>query len=198
MNSVQLIGRLTRDPEIRYTSGSQMAVATFTIAIDRPTRAGAERQTDFPRITVFGRQAETCEKYLAKGRKVAIEGRIQTGSYQNKNGDTVYTTDVVANRVEFLEWGDRQQGQGMDTGRGYGGGNYGNQGDYQNYQGGGNSYQGGQGGYQGSQGGYQNGGQDNYQGGSSYQQSYSQPAQSDAPAPEMPDSFQAIDEDVPF
>lgn len=67
MNSVVLIGRLTRDPELRYTSGSQMAVATFTIAIDRPVRAGGEKQTDFPRVTVFGKQAENCEKYLAKG-----------------------------------------------------------------------------------------------------------------------------------
>lgn len=109
MNSVQLIGRLTRDPDVRYTA-SQMAVATFTLAIDRPTRSGEERKADFPRITVFGRQAENCEKYLAKGRKVAIEGRIQTGSYQGKNGETVYTTDVVANRVEFIEWGDRPSG----------------------------------------------------------------------------------------
>lgn len=107
MNSVQLIGRLTRDPDVRYTSGSQMAVATFVLAIDRPTRQGEEKKADFPRITVFGKQAETCEKYLVKGRKVAVEGRIQTGSYQNKDGNTVYTTDVIANRVEFLEWGDK-------------------------------------------------------------------------------------------
>lgn len=102
MNSVQLIGRLTRDPEVRYTA-SQMAVATFTIAINRPVKSGEEQKADFPRITVFGRQAENCEKYLNKGNRVAIEGRIQTESYQNKNGDTVYTTDVVASRVEFLE-----------------------------------------------------------------------------------------------
>lgn len=117
MNSVFLIGRLTRDPEVRYTAATQMAVATFTVAIDRPTRAGAEKQTDFPRVTVFGKQAENCEKYLAKGRLVAIEGRLQTGSYQNKDGATVYTTDVVANRVQFLEWGDRTQkssGQAVD------------------------------------------------------------------------------------
>ena len=166
MNSVELIGRLTRDPEVRYTSGSQMAVATFTIAIDRPQRQdGGEKQTDFPRITVFGRQAETCEKYLKKGRMVAIQGRIQTGSYTNKNGDTVYTTDVVANRVEFIDWGN----QGSN----------------------------GQGGY--SQGSYS---QSN-QGG--YAAPQSQPQQ--APAPQrqvpqqdddMPDSFEAIDEDVPF
>lgn len=112
MNSVQLIGRLTRDPEVRYTQ-DQMAIATFSIAIDRPPRRDGTRETDFPRITVFGRQAENCEKYLVKGRLVGIEGRIQTGSYTNRNGDKVYTTDVVANRVEFLEWGDRQgQSQG--------------------------------------------------------------------------------------
>lgn len=112
MNSVVLIGRLTRDPEIRYTASTQMAVATFTVAIDRPVRAGGDKQTDFPRVTVFGKQAENCEKYLAKGRLVGIQGRLQTGSYQNKDGVTVYTTDVVADRVEFLEWGDRQQEDG--------------------------------------------------------------------------------------
>jgi len=116
MNSVSLIGRLTRDPEVRYT-GEQMAIATFSIAIDRPPRRDGTKETDFPRITVFGKQAENCEKYLVKGRLVGIEGRIQTGSYTNKNGDKVYTTDVVANRVEFLEWGDRpSQSQGQSFG----------------------------------------------------------------------------------
>ena len=80
MNSVVLIGRLTRDPEVRYISESQMAVATFTVAIDRPVRSGQEKKTDFPRVTVFGRQAENCEKFLAKGRLVGVQGRIQTGS----------------------------------------------------------------------------------------------------------------------
>ena len=110
MNNVVLIGRLTRDPELRYTTGSnQMAIAKFTIAVDRPFRQGEERKADFPRITVFGKQAENCEKYLAKGRMVGVQGRIQTGSYQDKDGKTVYTTDVVADRVEFLEWGDRKE-----------------------------------------------------------------------------------------
>ena len=109
MNSVILTGRLTRDPELRYTSGqNQMAVAKFSIAVDRPVRQGKEREADFPRITVFGKQAENCEKYLAKGRMVGIQGRLQTGSYQDKDGKTVYTTDVIADRVEFLEWGDRK------------------------------------------------------------------------------------------
>lgn len=106
MNAVNLIGRLTRDPEVRYTSGSQMAVARFSIAIDRPTRNG-EKQTDFPSIVVFGKQAENCEKYLAKGRLVGIEGRIQTGSYTNKDGKNVYTTDVIASRVEFIDWEEK-------------------------------------------------------------------------------------------
>lgn len=105
MNNVVLIGRLTRDPEVRYISENTMAVATFTIAIDR--FGGKEKKTDFPRITVFGKSAENCERFLKKGRLVGIQGRIQTGSYQNKDGATVYTTDVVADRVEFLEWGDK-------------------------------------------------------------------------------------------
>lgn len=107
MNNVTLIGRLTRDPEVRYTSGSQMAVARFSVAIDRPVKSGQDKQTDFPSIVVFGKQAENCERYLSKGKLVGIEGRIQTGSYTNKDGNKVYTTDVVANRVEFLEWGDK-------------------------------------------------------------------------------------------
>lgn len=105
MNSVILIGRLTKDPEVRYTQ-DQMAIARFSIAVDRPTRG--EKQTDFPSIIVFGKQAENCERYLAKGRLVGIEGRIQTGSYTNKDGNKVYTTEVVAGRVEFLDWGDKQ------------------------------------------------------------------------------------------
>lgn len=117
MNSVVLIGRLTRDPEVRYTAGTQMAVCSFTVAIDRPVRAGAEKQTDFPRVIVFGKQAENCERFLAKGRLVGVQGRIQTGSYTNKDGATVYTTDVVADRVEFLEWGDKPSGQGMPFGQ---------------------------------------------------------------------------------
>ena len=107
MNSVVLIGRLTRDPEVRYLPETQMAVARFSIAIDRFTGAGKEKKTDFPSITVFGKQAENCEKYLAKGRLIAVSGRLQTGSYKNKEGATVYTTEVVADRVEFLEWGDK-------------------------------------------------------------------------------------------
>ncbi len=106
MNSVILIGRLTRDPETRH-SGDGLAITRFSLAIDRPTKSkNGERQADFPNIVVFGKQAENCEKYLSKGRLAAVQGRIQTGSYTNKDGNKVYTTEVVAERVQFLEWGD--------------------------------------------------------------------------------------------
>lgn len=104
MNSTQLIGRLVKAPEVRYTE-KQLAVARFTLAINRPPRDGQERGADFINIVVFGKQAENCERYLDKGRKVAIQGHIQTGSYE-KDGRKVYTTDVIADRVEFLEWGN--------------------------------------------------------------------------------------------
>lgn len=114
MNVVTMIGRLTKDPEVRYT-GDQMAVAAFTLAIDRPKRADKEKETDFPRVTVFGKQAENCERFLKKGRLVAVEGRIQTGSYTNKEGQKVYTTDVVGNRVHFLEWDDKDKAAKTDS-----------------------------------------------------------------------------------
>ena len=104
MNNVVLIGRLTRDPELRWSN--DLAVARFSIAINR---RGKDKGADFPSIVVFGKQAENCEKYLTKGRQVCIQGHLQTGSYTNKEGNKVYTTDVIADRVEFLEWGDREE-----------------------------------------------------------------------------------------
>lgn len=119
MNNVVLIGRLTRDPEVRYTD-AQLAVARFSLAINRaPGRDGQDRGADFPNIVVFGKQAENCERFLQKGRLVGVQGHIQTGSYTNKDGNKVYTTDVVADRVEFLEWGDRPASSGSDS---FGGG----------------------------------------------------------------------------
>lgn len=100
MNNVTLVGRLTRNPELK--SGS-VIVARFSVAIDRgKDKDGNDRGTDFPNVVVFGKQAENCAKYLEKGRQVAVQGRIQTGSYEKKDGTKVYTTDVVADRVEFL------------------------------------------------------------------------------------------------
>lgn len=106
MNRVELIGRITRELETRYTP-SQMAVLNFSIAIDRGTdREGNDKGADFPRITVFGKQAESMPKYVGKGCRVAVEGRIQTGSYTDKYGNKVYTTDVVADRVEYIDFLD--------------------------------------------------------------------------------------------
>jgi single-strand DNA-binding protein len=120
MNHVVLIGRLTRDPELRYIPESQNAVATFTLAVDRPF--AKEKQADFLRVVVYGKQAENCERFLTKGRLAGVQGRIQTGSYKNKDGATVYTTDVIADRVEFLDWGDRGDRGGSGAGPGFGSG----------------------------------------------------------------------------
>lgn len=109
MNSVNLVGRLTRDPDVRYGAESQNAVARFSIAIDRgKDKNGESRGTDFPNIVCFGKTAELAERFLEKGRLVGIQGRIQTGKYE-KDGKTVYTTDVLADRVEFLDWGDKKE-----------------------------------------------------------------------------------------
>lgn len=106
MNSVQLIGRLTGDPDVRYTAGTQMAVAKFRVAID--DGYGEKKRTNFIPVTVFGKSAENCEKFLKKGLLVGIQGKIQTGSYE-KDGKTHYTTDVIAERVEFLQWAEKNQ-----------------------------------------------------------------------------------------
>lgn len=105
MNKVILMGRLTRDPEIRYSQGENAtAVARFTLAVDRRfKRQGDEQTADFISCVAFGRTAEFAEKYLHQGTKVVGCGRIQTGSYTNKDGQRVYTTDVVLEEVEFAE-----------------------------------------------------------------------------------------------
>ncbi len=105
MNNVVLIGRLTKDPELRYIPQSQTAVASFTLAVDRPM--AKEKTADFIRIVSFGKTAELCERFLTKGRLVGVQGRIQTGSYKTQSGETRYTTEVYADRVEFLDRGDR-------------------------------------------------------------------------------------------
>lgn len=102
VNTVILIGRLTRDPEVRYSQGSEsMAIARYTLAVDRSYRREGENNTDFIGCVAFGRNAEFAEKYFRKGTKIAIMGRIQTGSYVNREGQKVYTTDVVINTQEF-------------------------------------------------------------------------------------------------
>lgn len=103
MNRVILMGRLTREPEVRYSSGeSQTAVTRYTLAIDRRFKRQDDGQTaDFINCVVFGRGAEFAEKYLHQGIKIVVEGRIQTGSYTNREGQKVYTTDVVVESQEF-------------------------------------------------------------------------------------------------
>lgn len=109
MNNVVLIGRLARDPEVSYTTNTQTAVCRFTLAVDRPKKNGEDQGADFIRIVVWGKQGEACGRYLGRGRQVAIRGRIETGSYTDSRGEKVYTTEVVAdgfNGVEFLGSGN--------------------------------------------------------------------------------------------
>ena len=101
MNKVFLIGRLSRDPELRHTT-SGMAVCQINVAIGRRVAPGKEAETDFINVVVWDKQAENVSKYLAKGRQVAVEGRIQTRSYDNNEGKKTYVTEVVATNVEFL------------------------------------------------------------------------------------------------
>ena len=109
MNSVTLIGRLTKDPDIRTSAETQTTVARFSIAINRgKSKNGEDKGADYPNIVCYGKTAELVEKYLGKGRLVGISGRIQTGSYE-KDGHKVYTTDVVADRVEFLDKAEKEE-----------------------------------------------------------------------------------------
>ena len=103
MNKVFLVGRLARDPELRYTS-SNLATMRCAIAVDRQfVREGEERGADFINIVCFGNRAETMSKYLTKGSQIAIDGRIQTGSYDGADGKKVYTTDVIVENFQFLD-----------------------------------------------------------------------------------------------
>ena len=104
MNKVILMGRLTRDPEVRYSQGANsLAIARYTLAVDRRFRREGESTADFINCVAFGKQAEFAERYLRQGVKIAVTGRIQTGSYTNRDGQKVYTTDVVVEEQEFAE-----------------------------------------------------------------------------------------------
>ena len=104
MNKVILMGRLTRDPEVRYSQGEQAtAIARYTLAVDRRFKRDGDQTADFIGCVAFGKLGEFAEKYLRKGTKVVVTGRIQTGSYTNKDGQKVYTTDVVVEEQEFAE-----------------------------------------------------------------------------------------------
>ena len=104
MNKIVLMGRLTADPQVRYSQGDNAtAVARYTLAVNRKFKKDGEPTADFISCVVFGRSAEFTEKYFRKGMQVAVSGRIQTGSYTNKDGNKVYTTDVVVEEQEFAE-----------------------------------------------------------------------------------------------
>ena len=189
MNKVILMGRLTRDPEVRYTQGeNSLCIANFTVAVDR--RMSRNNQdggptADFIPCVVFGKQAEHVEKYYRKGLKTCLSGRIQTRNYTNREGVKVYVTEVV---VEDLEFAESKNAAGNGGGNAYGGGNYGgNAGGY-----GGGNYSGGN---YGGGAGYDNGGGNG---------GYSAPAQNQnaAPASDALDGFMnipdGIDEELPF
>ena len=119
MNKVVLMGRLTRDPEVRYSQGENaLAIARYTLAVDRRFRRNndGEQTADFIGCVAFGRAAEFAEKYFRKGTKIAVTGRIQTGSYTNKDGVKVYTTDVVVEEQEFAESKNASGGDGGFSG----------------------------------------------------------------------------------
>ena len=128
MNKVILMGRLTRDPEVRYSQGeTPMAVARYTLAVDRrqARNNGNEQTADFINCVAFGRAGEFAERYFRKGTKIAITGRIQTGSYTNKDGVRVYTTDIVVEEQEFAESKNASSGnEGGYQNNGYNGGGY--------------------------------------------------------------------------
>ncbi len=117
MNKVILLGRLCRDPEIRYSQNeNNTCIARYTLAVDRRFKQGGGQEADFPSCVVFGKGAEFAEKYLHKGTKIVVVGRLETGSYTNKDGVKVYTTDVIVEEQEFAESKAASQNSG--------GGNY--------------------------------------------------------------------------
>ena len=117
MNSVIIIGRVCADPDLRFIPSSGMAVCKFTLAVDKDLSRDKKEEfksqnkatADFLQVVVFGKMAEACANYLAKGRMTAVNGRINTGSYTKDDGTKVYTTDVMASKVEFLEWGEKKE-----------------------------------------------------------------------------------------
>lgn len=117
MNKVILMGRLTRDPDVRYsqTANGSMAVARYTLAVDRRFKKDGETNADFITCVAFGKAGEFAEKYLRQGTKIVVEGRIQTGSYTNKDGNKVYTTDIYVENCEFAESKSAAEQNGVNT-----------------------------------------------------------------------------------
>ena len=197
MNRVVLMGRLTRDPDVRYTQGdNSMCIARYTLAVDRRFSRGAGNDgnnADFVPCVVFGRSAEFAEKYLRKGTKIAVSGRIQTGSYTNRDGVKVYTVEVVVEDQEFAESRNASGGYNNQNGgnRNYGGG-------YNSQNAGGSGYSNGSGSYS-NQNSNNNGADSGYGGGAA------PGADNQAPKDNAQDSLDGfmnipdgIDEELPF
>lgn len=120
MNRVVLMGRLTRDPEIRYSNGENaLAIARFTLAVDRRFNRKDDQTADFITCKAFGKQAEFAERFLRQGIKVAASGRIETGSYMNRDGQKVYTTEVILDEIEFAESKAASDANRSNMGGGY-------------------------------------------------------------------------------
>ena len=111
MNKVVLIGRLTKDPQLKFTPGTGTAVCTFTMAVNRRFKKEGQPEADFVPIVVWGKQAESTANYMSKGKLLSVAGRIETRSYEAKDGGRRYVTEVVADEVEFLEFGNKNESQ---------------------------------------------------------------------------------------
>lgn len=119
MNKVVLIGRLTKDPELKYTPGNGTAVTTLTLAVDRRFSKDGQREADFIPVVIWGKIAETTAQYVTKGKLLGVSGRIQVRNYDAKDGTKRYVTEVIADEVKFLEWGDRNGNQRSSGGNDY-------------------------------------------------------------------------------
>ncbi len=115
MNRVSIVGRLTRDPEIRYASDNQLAITRFTVAVDRAFKKEGQATADFLPVVVFGKSAENCHKYLGKGRLVAVSGRLQSRTWDDQEGKRRYSYDIIADEVNFLDRGDSKPQASMDS-----------------------------------------------------------------------------------
>lgn len=179
MNNVTLAGRLTKDVEIKYTQAGK-AVSRFTLAVNRSFKnANGEQEADFIQCQAWGKTAEALANFTSKGQLIGVEGEIRTGSYENQQGQRVYTTDIIANRIAFLESNKNNNGGNVQPQQ--------QQGGYQQQQGG---YQQQQGGYQQQQGGYQQ-----------PQQQYQQPMQQQGGYQQQPvqnGNIQVSENDLPF
>ncbi|MBU3111974.1 single-stranded DNA-binding protein [Clostridium lacusfryxellense] len=116
MNKVVLVGRLTKDPELKFAQGTGTAVATFTVAVNRRFKREGQPEADFIPVVTFGKQAEATANYMKKGKLLSVSGNIQTRNYEAKDGTRRYVTEVIADEVDFLEWGDKASGTSNNQG----------------------------------------------------------------------------------